>query len=174
MAVRKILVYPDPRLRRVAEPVTDFNDGVRTDINDMAETMYSAPGIGLASIQVGISKSMVVIDISKGGDDLCVLINPEIVESSGNQVVEEGCLSFPGYFARVNRAEWIRYCAFGVDGNRFEAEADGLMAVCVQHEVDHLTGKLFTDYFSRLRQQRVKKHFEKASKLKKSESLSHV
>ncbi len=164
MAVLDILVYPDPRLRRVAEPVSEFNDEVRRIVADMAETMYAAPGIGLASIQVGIPKSIIVVDVSSQSQDLKVLINPQIVDSSGEQIIEEGCLSFPGYFAEVKRAHWIRFCAQDENGETYESEAEDLFAVCVQHEIDHLSGKLFTDYLSRLKRNKVKRQFEKAAR----------
>ncbi len=164
MAVLDILVYPDPKLRRVAEPVADFKSEIRDMVKDMAETMYAAPGIGLASIQVGIPQSIIVIDISEDHNDLKVLINPEVIDSNGEQTVEEGCLSFPGYFAEVKRAEWIRFRAQDLQGETYETEAEGLFAVCVQHEIDHLSGKLFTDYLSRLKRQRVTKQFQKAAR----------
>ena len=164
MAILDILIYPDSRLRRVAQPVVEFDGELRTRVADMAETMYDAPGIGLASIQVGIPESIIVIDVSPEGDDLQVLINPQIIESAGEQVIEEGCLSFPGYFAEVKRAQWIRFRAHNTEGQIWESEAEDLFAVCVQHEMDHLNGKLFTDYLSRLRRQRVKRQFEKAAR----------
>ncbi len=169
MALLDILVYPDPRLRRVAQPVVDFNDEVRANVADMAETMYAAPGIGLASIQVGIQKNIIVIDVSHEMNDLQVLINPEIIDSAGEQIIEEGCLSFPGYFAEVKRAQWIRFRAQKADGEIYESEAEDLHATCVQHEIDHLTGKLFTDYLSRLKRQRVSRQFEKAARQRQRE-----
>ncbi len=169
MAALDILIYPDPRLRRVATPVVAFDAEIKRIVNDMATTMYEAPGIGLASIQVGIRHSIIVIDVSQELQDLKVLINPEILESEGEQTVEEGCLSFPGYFARVNRAEWIRFRAHNEHGECYEAEADGLYAVCIQHEIDHLSGKLFTDYLSRLKRQRVSRQFEKAARNRQRE-----
>ena len=174
MAIRKILIYPDPRLRNVAEPVVAFNDDIRQYVQDMQETMYSAPGIGLASIQVAIPKSIVAIDISENRDDLKILINPEIIDREGGQFIEEGCLSFPGYFATVKRSSWIRFRAQNYDGELYEMEAENLFAVCVQHEIDHLTGKLFTDYLSRLKKQRVKKQFEKVAKIRKREQPARV
>ena len=171
MTALKILIYPDSRLRKVARPVVDFDDGIRKNVSDMAETMYEAPGIGLASIQVGIPHSIVVIDTSENRNDLKVLINPEIIGREGEQLIEEGCLSFPGYFDTVKRSQWIRFRAQQTDGEPYEMEAEGLFAVCVQHEIDHLTGKLFTDYLSRLKNQRIKKHFEKAAKARRRESL---
>ncbi|MDE0309790.1 MAG: peptide deformylase [Acidiferrobacterales bacterium] len=174
MAVLRILIYPDPRLRNVAQPVLQFDDEIRQHVQDMAQTMYEAPGVGLASIQVGIPHSIVVIDTSHEKDDLKVLINPEIIDRKGEQVIEEGCLSFPGYFTEIKRSEWIRFHAQDEYGTHYEMEADGLFAVCVQHEIDHLTGKLFTDYLSRLKNQRIRKQFEKAARLRRRESPVRV
>ncbi len=174
MAVLDILVYPDSRLRRIAKPVVDFNDELRGMVADMAETMYAAPGIGLASIQVGIPYSIIVIDVSGEAKNLKVLINPEIIESSGEQIIEEGCLSFPGYFAEVKRAQWIRFRAQDAEGEIYESEAQDLLAVCVQHEIDHLNGKLFTDYLSRLKRQRVTRQFEKAARTRQRELASQT
>ena len=171
MANLKILIYPDSRLRRVATPVVDFNEDIRRNVRDMAQTMYEAPGIGLASIQIGIPHSIVVIDTSENKDDLKVLINPEIIDREGEQVIEEGCLSFPGYYTEIKRSKWIRFKAHDVNGDLYEMEADDLFAVCVQHEIDHLTGKLFTDYLSRLKSQRIHKQFEKAAKKRRKDSL---
>ncbi len=172
MPIRNILIYPDPRLRKIARPVTAFNQRFRADVRDMVDIMYDAPGIGLASIQVGIPESIVVIDVSKSQDQLNVLVNPKIIESEGEQKIEEGCLSFPDYFAEVKRSEWIRYRAQDINGKFYEKEADGLFAVCVQHEIDHLTGKLFLDYMSRLRQHRVKKQFAKAAKMRQRNKMA--
>ncbi len=174
MTTLKILIYPDPRLRNVAQPVVEFNDEIRQHVRNMAQTMYEAPGIGLASIQVGIPHSIVVIDTSEDKNDLKVLINPEIIDREGEQIIEEGCLSFPGYFTEIKRSRWIRFRAQDMDGAHYEMEADGLFAVCVQHELDHLTGKLFTDYLSRLKNQRIRKQFEKAAKLRRRESPVRV
>ena len=165
------MIYPDSRLRNVAKPVTDFNGEIAQVVSDMAETMYHAPGVGLASIQVAVPYSIIVIDVSESKDDLKVLINPEIVDRQGAQVMEEGCLSFPGYWATVTRSEWIRFHAYDIEGVPYELEADGLFAVCVQHEIDHLTGKLFTDYLSRLKKQRVRRQFEKAARLRRRDKL---
>ena len=164
MAVRSILIYPDPRLRQIAEPVCEFNDETRRLVDDMAETMYSAPGIGLAAIQVAILKSIVVIDVSDSRKDLKVLINPQIVEREGEIEIEEGCLSFPGYFDIVTRSQWVRLRAQNRDGQNYEMEAEDLLAACVQHEIDHLTGKLFADYLSRLKKERVRRRFEKLAR----------
>ncbi len=167
MAILDILIYPDPRLRKIAEPVIEVDDQIRRCVDDMAQTMYAAPGIGLASIQVGIPKNIVVIDLSENRDDLNVLINPQIVDRGGQQIVEEGCLSFPGYFDEVSRSEWVRFKALGLDGEEYEKEVHGLFAACVQHELDHLNGKLFADYLSRLKQHRVKRQFEKRARTRK-------
>lgn len=171
MALREILIYPDSRLRKLAEQVEVFDQEISEFVQDMTQTMYEAPGIGLASIQVGIEKSIIVIDVSYTKDNLHVLINPQITEAKGEQVIEEGCLSFPGYFAKIKRSEWIKFSAFDVNGNHYEMEADGLFAVCVQHEIDHLNGKLFTDYLSRLKKDRVKRQFEKAARKQHRDQL---
>lgn len=161
MAILEILRYPDPRLLTVAKPVEEVNDGIRALARDMAETMYAAPGIGLAATQVDRHIRMLVIDISETKDALKVFINPEILSRSGSKETEEGCLSVPGIYDKVCRAERVRVRALGLDGRPFELEAEGLMAVCVQHEIDHLEGKVFVDYLSRLKQDRIR------SKLKK-------
>jgi peptide deformylase len=165
MTILKILHYPDPRLRAVAQPVTQVDDSIRTLVADMAETMYQAPGIGLAAIQVGVTKRVVVIDISEQRNALMVFINPEITERDGVQVMEEGCLSVPGIFDEVERASHIRARALDQNGKPFELEADGLLAVCIQHEIDHLDGKVFVDYLSRLKQNRIRKKLEKQERL---------
>ncbi len=164
MAVLNILVYPDPRLRARAQSVEKVDDTVRRLVDDMAETMYQAPGIGLAAIQVDVPKRVIVIDVSEDQSDLRVFINPEIVQHTGNQEIEEGCLSVPGVYAPVTRAEAVTVRALDRDGNRFELEAHGLLAVCIQHEVDHLDGKVFVDYLSRLKQDRIKKRLRKQAK----------
>jgi len=161
MALLPILHLPDPRLRRVAAPVEAVDAGVRRLIEDMAETMYHAPGIGLAAIQVDAPLRIVVIDISTERNDLKVLINPEIFERDGRQVREEGCLSVPGIYDKVERAERIRLRALDREGRPFELEADGLLATCIQHEIDHLDGKVFVDHLSRLKQSRIRKKLEK-------------
>jgi peptide deformylase len=161
MALLPILHYPDERLHRVAAPVQDINDRIRELVRDMAETMYAAPGIGLAATQVDMHLQVIVIDISEAHDQLRVFINPEIVESRGVAECEEGCLSVPGIYEKVTRAEWIRVRAMDAQGQPFELEADGLLGVCIQHEIDHLRGKVFVEYLSRLKQTRI------ASKLKK-------
>ena len=165
MAIRKILHYPDPRLRRQALPVDTVDDEIRTLIDDMAETMYQAPGMGLAAPQIDVSKRILVIDISEARNDLRVLVNPELLTQEGEQTMEEGCLSVPGVYEEVTRAEKVTVRALGRDGKPFELEADGLLATCVQHEIDHLNGKLFVDYLSRFKQQRVRKKLAKQQRL---------
>ncbi len=163
MAILPILHYPDPRLHKVARPVFEVNDEIRKLARDMADTMYAAPGVGLAASQVDVHQQLIVIDISEAHDDLLVLINPEILDSRGRSECEEGCLSVPGIFELVTRAEWIRVRALGLDGKPFTREATGLLAVCVQHEMDHLKGKVFVEYLSRLKQARI------VAKLKKQQ-----
>ncbi|MFP5349949.1 MAG: peptide deformylase [Gammaproteobacteria bacterium] len=165
MALRPILHYPDPRLRRVAAPVEAITDEVRQLVADMAETMYQAPGIGLAAIQIGVASRVIVIDISESRDQLKVFINPQIIARDGEQTIEEGCLSVPGIFEPVTRAGHVRVRALGLDGQSFELEASGLLATCIQHEIDHLDGKVFVDYVSRLKQQRIRKKLEKHQRL---------
>ncbi len=165
MAIRKILHYPDPRLRRKALPVDTVDDEIRTLIDDMAETMYQAPGMGLAAPQIDVSKRVLVIDISEARNDLRVFVNPELLTQEGEQTMEEGCLSVPGVYEEVTRAEKVTVRALGRDGKPFELEADGLLATCVQHEIDHLNGKLFVDYLSRFKQQRVRKKLAKQQRL---------
>ncbi len=165
MAIRKILHYPDPRLRRKALPVDTVDDEIRTLIDDIAETMYQAPGMGLAAPQIDVSKRILVIDISEARNDLRVLVNPELLTQEGEQTMEEGCLSVPGVYEEVTRAEKVTVRALGRDGKPFELETDGLLATCVQHEIDHLNGKLFVDYLSRLKQQRVRKKLAKQQRL---------
>jgi peptide deformylase len=155
MALLPILHYPDERLHTVAAPVPEVNDQIRQLVRDMAETMYSAPGVGLAATQVDVHLQVVVIDTSESHDELRVFINPQIVESRGTSQCEEGCLSVPGIYETVTRAEWIKVRALDAEGMPFELEADGLLAVCVQHEMDHLKGKVFVEYLSRLKQSRI-------------------
>ena len=164
MAIRDILVYPDKRLRQRAEPVIEFNEELRTLVADMAETMYAAPGIGLAAFQVNVPLRVVVMDLSEERDNLRVFVNPEIEAVEGTQEYEEGCLSVPGIFATVERVERVRIRALDVDGKPFEEDADGLLSVCIQHEVDHLDGKVFVDYLSRIKQGRVRKKLLKEQK----------
>lgn len=165
MAIRKILHYPDPRLRRKALAVETVDDEIRAIIDDMAETMYDAPGIGLAAPQIDVSKRILIIDISETRNDLCVFINPELLNQVGEQTLEEGCLSVPGVYDEVTRAEKITARALDREGKPFELAVDGLLAACVQHEIDHLDGKLFVDYLSRLKQKRVRKKLEKQQRL---------
>ena len=161
MATLEILRYPDPRLYQRAEPVAEVDDSVRALVKDMAETMYAAPGVGLAATQVNVHQRIVVIDASESRDRLLVLINPEIVAREGVQYCEEGCLSVPGVYEAVERAERVTVRALGVDGQPFTFSADGMLAVCIQHELDHLEGKVFVDYLSRLKQQRIKAKLQK-------------
>ena len=156
MAKLDILHYPDPRLHTVARPVKDVDARIRRLIDDMAETMYAAPGIGLAATQVNVHERVIVIDISETHDQLRVFINPEVVAQSGTEESEEGCLSVPGVFDKVKRAERVTVRALDRDGKPFELAADGLLAVCIQHEMDHLQGKVFVDYLSGLKRNRIK------------------
>jgi peptide deformylase len=164
MAILDILHFPDPRLRNKAKPVTQVDDSIRRLVDDMLETMYQAPGIGLAATQVNVAKRVVVIDLSEEKNEPLCLINPEILEKEGVGQIEEGCLSVPGVYESVNRADRIRFRALDRDGIPFEEEAEGLLAVCVQHELDHLDGKLFVDYLSSLKRQRIRKKLEKESR----------
>jgi peptide deformylase len=164
MAVLGILTYPDPRLHQKAAAVDVVDDEVRQLVDDMAQTMYQAPGVGLAAPQVNVQKRIIVVDTSETRDQLRVLINPELVELDGEQECEEGCLSVPGVFAPVTRAEHIRVRALGRDGKPFELEADGLLAVCIQHEIDHLDGKVFVEYLSHLKQERIRKKMQKQAR----------
>lgn len=157
-----ILEFPDPRLRTVATPVERVDDELRNLIDAMFSTMYEAPGIGLAATQVDVHQRLLVTDVSPDRSEPYCLINPEILESAGSVVTEEGCLSVPEIFARVERAERIRVAALDRNGEPFELEAEGLLAVCIQHEMDHLLGKLFVDYLSDLKRQRIRKQLEKA------------
>ena len=155
MAILSIIRYPDPRLHKIAAAVPVVDDNIRNLARDMADTMYSAPGVGLAATQVDIHKRVVVIDISETHDQLLVLINPKILASRGRADSEEGCLSVPGIFENVTRAEWVKVQALGIDGKPFQVESDGLLAVCIQHEMDHLKGKVFVEYLSQLKQKRI-------------------
>jgi peptide deformylase len=162
MALLQVLRYPDPRLHKVAKPVDRVDDEVRRLVRDMAETMYAAPGIGLAATQVDVHRQVIVIDVSDTRDELVVLINPEIVWRSETQrECEEGCLSLPGVYETVTRAEKVRVRALNADGEAFERDAEGLLAVCIQHEMDHLRGKVFVEYLSRLKQDRIRAKLEK-------------
>jgi peptide deformylase len=164
MAQLQILEFPDPRLRVRAQPVTEVDAALRTLIDDMFETMYAAPGIGLAATQVNVARRVLVIDLSERHDQPLVLINPEVLAREGVEETEEGCLSVPGYFEKVTRAERIRVRALDRDGQPIEFDADGLLAVCIQHEIDHLDGKLFVDYLSELKRTRIRKKLEKERK----------
>ena len=155
MAILKILQYPDPRLHTIAKAVASVNDPVRKLVADMAETMYAAPGVGLSATQVDVHKQVIVIDTSEARDKLLTFINPEILASSGVSDCEEGCLSVPGIFEKVNRAERITVRALDREGKPFKLDADGMLSVCIQHEMDHLKGKVFIEYLSRLKQARI-------------------
>jgi peptide deformylase len=161
MALLKILQYPDERLHRVAKPVAEVNATTRKLIRDMAETMYAAPGVGLAATQVDVHQRIIVIDISETHDDLQVFINPEIVWREGEAEREEGCLSVPGIYETLTRAERIRARALDENGNQREIAADGLLALCIQHEMDHLEGKVFVEYLSKLKQSRIRAKLKK-------------
>jgi peptide deformylase len=165
MALLSILKYPDPRLNTVAEPVIEINQQIRRLVDDMAQTMYAAPGVGLAATQVDVHKRVIVLDVSETKDQLLVLINPEILESSGEAECEEGCLSVPGVFDKVKRAEHVRVAALDVTGDRFEFDASNVLAVGVQHEMDHLKGIVFVEYLSMLKQQRIAKKMRKSERL---------
>jgi len=156
MARLDILHYPDARLHTVAKPVAEVDARIRKLVDDMAETMYAAPGIGLAATQVNVHERVIVIDISETHDALQVFINPEIIAQSGQEESEEGCLSVPGIFDRVRRAERVTVRALDREGKPFQLEADGLLAVCIQHEMDHLMGKVFVDYLSNLKRNRIR------------------
>ena len=166
MALLHILRYPDARLHKVAAPVTVFDDALKQLVADMAETMYAAPGIGLAATQVDVHKQVIVIDVSERRDSLVVLVNPEIVESQGESDIEEGCLSVPTVYEMVPRAERVKVRAYDQNGMPFTLEAQGLLSVCLQHEMDHLRGKVFVEYLSQLKQQRVRAKL--AKQLRKS------
>lgn len=161
MAHLTILHYPDERLRTMARPVEQVDDALRGLIDDMFETMYDAPGIGLAATQVDHHIRLIVIDVSDNKDAPMVFINPQILSRDGVEEMDEGCLSVPGIYERVERADRVKVRAQDRDGKPFELEADGLLAVCIQHEIDHLNGKLFVDYLSGLKQQRIRKKLEK-------------
>jgi peptide deformylase len=165
MALLKILEYPDPRLKRVAAPVTAVTAEIRALVRDMAETMYAAPGIGLAATQVDVHKRVIVMDLSDARDELRVFINPELVTAAGDVESEEGCLSLPGYYDRVQRAASIRVRALDAEGRPFELEADGMLAVCIQHEMDHLIGKVFVDRLSPLKRARYAARARKKQRL---------
>jgi peptide deformylase len=166
MAILNILRYPDARLHKQAAPVTVFDDGLKKLVADLAETMYAAPGIGLAATQVDVHKRVIVVDVSERRDSLVVLVNPEILEATGESDIEEGCLSVPGIYELVPRAERVKVRAYDRNGNAFTLEAQGLLAVCIQHEMDHLQGKVFLEHLSQLKQQRIRAKL--AKQLRKS------
>ena len=164
MARLTILRYPDPRLYKKASRVGAVDDSIRKLVDDLAETMYAAPGVGLAATQVDVHKRVIVIDTSDARDRLMVFINPEILEREGVQMLEEGCLSVPGIYEPVERAQHIRVRALDRSGEPYELEAEDLLAVCVQHEMDHLEGKVFVDYLSRLKRERIRAKLQKQVK----------
>jgi peptide deformylase len=161
MALLHILRYPDPRLRLISTPVEAVDDEIRQLLDDMLETMYAAPGIGLAAPQVDVTKRVITVDVSPKGNAPVCLINPEIIELNGVEMMEEGCLSVPGFHENVERADHIKVRALDRDGQSFEMEAEGLLSVCIQHETDHLDGKLFVDYLSEMKRKRIQKKMEK-------------
>jgi len=165
MALLSILEYPDPRLRKVAAPVKAFTPEMRKLVQDMAETMYAAPGVGLAANQVNVQKRILVIDVSDARNDLKVFINPEIVAKEGEAECEEGCLSVPGYYETVKRAAKVTVRAQDEHGNSFDVTAEGMLAVCLQHEIDHLDGTVFVDYLSPLKQARLSARLKKKQRL---------
>jgi peptide deformylase len=161
MAILEILHFPDPRLRNTAQPVETVDASIRQLLDDMLDTMYAAPGIGLAATQVNVARRVIVIDVSEEKNQPLCLVNPEILELEGVEEMEEGCLSVPGVYEAVQRAERVRLRALDRDGQSFEMQADGLLAVCIQHEIDHLDGKLFVDYLSQLKRTRIRQRLEK-------------
>lgn len=165
MSLLPILRYPDPRLHKKASPVTKVDERIRRLAADMAETMYEAPGIGLAATQVDVHEQVVVIDVSEDKSQLLTLINPEILSREGEHEGEEGCLSVPGIYDTVKRAAKVRVRALGLDGQPFELDAEDLLAVCIQHEMDHLQGKVFVEYLSQLKQTRIKSKLAKKARI---------
>lgn len=165
MSLLPILRYPDPRLAKKAEPVAHIDEKIRTLVTDMTETMYEAPGVGLAATQVDVHLQVIVIDVSEAKDDLLVLINPEILEREGSCEGEEGCLSVPGIYEKVIRAERVKVRYLDMAGEERQIEAQGLLAVCLQHEIDHLNGKLFVHYLSQLRQSRIRAKLAKKARI---------
>jgi peptide deformylase len=166
MALLNILRYPDVRLHKVAAPVTVFDETLRKLVADLAETMYAAPGIGLAATQIDVHKQVIVVDVSERRDTLIVLVNPQIVEATGVSDIEEGCLSVPSVYELVERAERVKVRAYDQNGHAFTLEAQGLLSVCIQHEMDHLRGKVFIEHLSQLKQQRIRAKL--AKQLRKS------
>lgn len=174
MAKLNILKFPDPRLKTIAKAVENFDMALKKLVEDMIETMYSANGIGLAATQVNVHKRLLVLDISENQDQPRVYINPEILEQSGEESCEEGCLSVPGVYAMVKRAENVTVRAQDIDGDLFEEQLESLHAVCIQHEMDHLIGRLFVDYLSPLRRNMVRKKLEKQRKVAAKEAEEHL
>ena len=174
MARLPILRYPDPRLLKPSRPVTDFGDSLKSLIADMAQTMYEAPGVGLAAPQINVHKQLIVIDVSEQKNELRVFINPQIIKASEEKAIfEEGCLSLPGIYDEIERPAKVTVRALDADGKEFEIEAEGLLAVCVQHEIDHLKGSIFVDYLSPMKRNRIKKKLLKEEReMKKSNSGS--
>lgn len=170
MAVLEVLTFPDERLRTVAKPVEEVNNDIKTLVSDMLETMRDEKGIGLAATQVNVHKRVVVMDVSEDQNEPLVFINPEITHKDGTTVSEEGCLSVPNNYAKIDRAEHITVKALDKTGKPFELEADGLLAICIQHELDHLEGKLFVDYLSAMKRERIRKKLEKEARLAARES----
>lgn len=168
MALLEVLKFPDERLRTVAKPVEVVDERIKQLVDDMLETMHEENGVGLAATQVDVHLRVVVMDVSEEGDQPLVLINPEITETEGSVISEEGCLSVPGNYAKVERAAKVKVKALNREGEEYELEGSGLLAKCVQHELDHLQGKLFVDYLSPLKRQRIRKKLEKESRMKKS------
>lgn len=166
MALLTILHFPDPRLRKKAVPISKVTDDIRQLAADMLETMYDAPGIGLAATQVNVQQRILVIDISENKNDPLVLINPEILQKHGEREFEEGCLSVPEAYETVTRADTVKVRALNLDDETIEFDADDILATCIQHEIDHLDGKLFVDYLSKLKRERIKKRLEKHQKQK--------
>ena len=169
-----ILEYPDPRLRKKAAPVAVVDDALRQLADDMLETMYAAKGVGLAATQVDVHKRLIVLDVSESRDQPLVLINPELLKQEGSGPGEEGCLSLPGIYDKLSRATHIRVRALGRDGQPFEMDAEGLLAVCIQHEMDHLEGKLFVDYLSELKRQLIRRRLEKERRQRSTGSSLHA
>ena len=171
MAIRDILHFPDERLRTKAQPVAEVDDSARLLVSDMFETMYDAPGIGLAATQINVHQRIIVMDVSEDRRAPLVLINPEIIKKEGDQMGEEGCLSVPGVYEPVQRAARITVRTLDLEGNEQTIEADGLLAVCIQHEMDHLEGTLFVDYLSGLKRQRIRKKLHKQQRFTQPATL---
>lgn len=174
MTILNILHFPDERLRQKAVPVEIVDDTIRQLVSDMFETMYDAPGIGLAAVQVNVHQRVIVVDISEDHSEPHALINPEIIDKQGTEEMDEGCLSVPGVFEKVQRADEITFRALDTRGKPFEMRAQGLLAVCIQHEIDHLNGKLFIDYLSNLKRQRVKKRLTRKRKMAASSKATVI